>query len=205
MVPYAMVLFCSKSLKKIGKKDVKPKSYFCFPFFWETNGNQPLSLIQLLLFFNFFFLFTSLNHGNVKEESLLVKRSPNSGISSKRKAQETTSSVLSGVGHHHSANHTNSWLSEMLMKNLCSKTLSDQGYRSQPSAFHAESYYKETFVMTMMMNNLIFLFGFPVLQESLTLNALAQGQHPAVSLMASHSPELDCTFQVPLTSQIGRK
>lgn len=55
---------------------------------------------------------------------------------------------------------------------------------------------------------LLFLFGFPILQlprEGLTLNALAQGKHPIVSIMASHSPELDCTFQVPLTSQTGSK
>lgn len=57
-------------------------------------------------------------------------------------------------------------------------------------------------------NHLLFLFGFPTLElprEGVTLNALTQGKPPVVSLMASHSPGLDCTFQVPLTSQIWRK
>lgn len=49
---------------------------------------------------------------------------------------------------------------------------------------------------------LLFPFGFLIFarnRENLTWNALAQGKHPAVFLMANYSSRLDCTFQASFT------
>lgn len=76
-----------------------------------------------------------------------------------------TSSVLSGVGHSHSESHISLWLSEMLMKNLCSKLCQIRGtdLRPQPLMLKGDWYCKEMFMIMVNKNNnndLLFLFDF---------------------------------------------